>query len=100
MKQFIEKINRVFENKTRLGIMSALIVNDSIDFLSLKKLLGVTDGNLSSNITVLESAGFVAVKKKIIEKKTNTSYSLTAAGRKAFTAHLEALESLIRGLNI
>ena len=96
MKQLIDKINKVFENRTRLGIMSALMVNDTIDFLSLRKLLGVTDGNLSSNISVLEGLKYVRVRKRIVAKKTNTSYNITETGRKAFRAHLDALESLIR----
>ncbi len=99
MKEIINQINRVFENRTRLGIMSALMVNESVDFLTLRQLLGVTDGNLSSNISVLEKLKFLKVKKRIIGKKTNTSYSLTDPGRKAFQEHLEALESLIQGLN-
>ena len=99
MKQLIKQFNNVFANKTRLGIMSALMVNRSIDFNTLKKLLGVTDGNLSSNMSVLENSGFVRIKKKIVGKKTNTSYSVTSAGQKAFREHLEALESLIHGID-
>ena len=99
MKQIIDQINRVFENRTRLGIMSAVMVNEAIDFVSLRRLLGVTDGNLSSNIAVLESLKFVRVRKRIIRKKTNTSFSITDAGRKAFKAHLAALESLIKDIN-
>lgn len=99
MKHIIEQMNKVFEHKIRLGIMSALIVSDSIDFITLRQLLGVTDGNLSSNMTVLENLKFVRVKKKIIGKKTNTSYSATVAGQKAFGAHLRALESLIKEIS-
>lgn len=99
MKQLIKQFNNVFANKTRLGIMSALMVNRSIDFNTLKKLLGVTDGNLSSNMSVLERTGFVRVRKKIVGKKTNTSYSVTAAGERAFREHLEALESLIHEID-
>lgn len=99
MKEIIEQINRVFENKTRLGIMSALMVNKAIDFTSLRDLLGVTDGNLSSNATVLEKLGFVIVKKKILGKKMNTSYSITRSGRKAFREHLEALATLIQDID-
>jgi DNA-binding MarR family transcriptional regulator len=99
MKQIIDQINKIFENKTRLGIMSALMVNESVDFLTLRDLLGVTDGNLSSNISVLEKMKFLKVRKRIIARKTNTSYSLTAAGRRAFRAHLDALESLLRDLD-
>jgi DNA-binding MarR family transcriptional regulator len=96
MKNIIDHINKCFENRVRLGIMSALMVNPSIDFNSLKELLGCTDGNLSSNISVLEDLGYVKVQKRIISKKTNTSYAATRAGRRAFQHHLDALERLIR----
>jgi DNA-binding MarR family transcriptional regulator len=78
--------------------MAALMVNDSIDFKALKQLLGTTDGNLSSNISTLEQYKYVKVRKRFIEKTTNTSYSITKTGRKAFQDHLTALESLIRGI--
>lgn len=98
MKQIINHINKCFENRTRLGIMAALMVNDSIDFKALRQLLGSTDGNLSSNISTLEQYGYVKVKKRFIEKTTNTSYSITKLGRKALQDHLAALEALIRGV--
>lgn len=100
MKQIIDHINKCFENRTRLGIMAALMVNESIDFKALKVLLGTTDGNLSSNISTLEQLGYVKVKKRFIGKATNTSYSLTSGGRKAFQGHLDALEALIRGVSV
>lgn len=78
--------------------MAALMVNDSIDFRALKELLGTTDGNLSSNISTLEQYGYVKVRKQFIQKITNTSYSITKNGRKAFEEHLAALEALIRGV--
>lgn len=78
--------------------MAALMVNESIDFKALKQLLGTTDGNLSSNISTLEQYGYIKVKKRFIEKITNTSYSITKAGRKAFNGHLAALEALIKGV--
>lgn len=96
MKNLIEHINKCFENRVRLGIMSALMVNPSIDFNSLKELLGCTDGNLSSNVGVLEDLGYVRVQKRIIRKKTNTSYTVTKSGKQAFQIHLDALEKLIR----
>ncbi|MBK7141300.1 MAG: transcriptional regulator [bacterium] len=98
MKQIINHLNKCFENRTRLGIMAALMVNDSIDFKALKQLLGTTDGNLSSNVSTLEQYGYVKVKKRFIEKTANTSYSVTKVGRKAFENHLSALEELIRGV--
>lgn len=79
--------------------MAALMVNDSIDFKALKELLGTTDGNLSSNISTLEQYGYVKVKKQFIQKITNTSYSITKTGRKAFQDHLSALEELIKGVS-
>jgi len=99
MKEIIEKINKVFENKVRLGIMSVLSVNESVDFKELKSLLDITDGNLSSNASVLESEGYIKVKKKFIGKKTQTLYYSTDKGRSAFKEHLSALENLIRNLS-
>lgn len=65
MKDLIDKLNKSFENRIRLGIMSALMVNDAVDFLSLKELLDVTDGNLASHITALEKIDYIAVKKNL-----------------------------------
>ena len=96
MKEIISKINKVFENKVRLGIMSVLAVNSTLDFKALKELLGVTDGNLSSNISVLEKKKYITVKKKFINKKSNTSFSITKAGKEAFKDHVDVLEELIK----
>jgi len=95
VKDILVNINKVFESKARLGIMSILLVNDSSDFNSLKKLLGLTDGNLASHIAPLEKSRYIKVNKSFIGKKPNTSYSVTAAGRKAFKEHLDAMERLI-----
>jgi DNA-binding MarR family transcriptional regulator len=95
MKEIIENINKLFESRVRLGIMSILIVNDSVDFNSLKEMLEVTDGNLASHISTLENNKFIKVNKKFIGKKPNTTYSVTLAGKKAFAEHLDALEKLI-----
>lgn len=92
----IGELNKAFESRVRLGIMSILIVNDSIDFLTLKEMLQVTDGNIASHITALEKLQYIEVKKQFIGKKPNTSYSVTKNGRKAFTEHLDALEKLIK----
>ena len=96
MKDIIENLDKVFESRIRLGVMSILIVNDSVDFNSLKELLNVTDGNLASHISALEKNKYIKIKKKIIGKKTNTAYSLTESGRRAFANHLNALEQLIK----
>jgi DNA-binding MarR family transcriptional regulator len=92
----IGELNKAFESRVRLGIMSILMVNDSIDFLTLKEMLQVTDGNIASHVTALEKLQYIEVKKQFIGKKPNTSYSVTNEGRKAFTDHLDALEKLIK----
>lgn len=96
MKIDISGLNKFFENRNRLGIMSILIVNDSYDFNSLKAALGVTDGNLASHLRALEENNLIMVNKKFIGKKPNTSYSATENGEKLFREHLKALEDIIR----
>ncbi|WP_026764465.1 winged helix-turn-helix domain-containing protein [Sediminibacterium salmoneum] len=96
MKNRIENLNKAFESRVRLGIMSVLMVADEIDFVSLKEQLQVTDGNIASHITALEKMAYIKVEKKFIGKKPNTTYSVTAQGKKAFKEHINALEKLIR----
>lgn len=96
MKGFISDLNKAFESRIRLGIMSVLVVNEAVDFGALKELLQVTDGNMASHIAALEKLDYVEVRKQFIGRKPNTSYTVTNAGRKAFAAHLDALERLIR----
>lgn len=76
--------------------MSALAVNDTLDFSSLKDYLEVTDGNLASHLKALEKEKFVAVTKSFVDRKPNTRYAMTKTGRKAFEEHLAALENLIK----
>lgn len=76
--------------------MSALSVNDSLDFSALKELLDVTDGNLATHIKKLEQENFIRVQKSFIDNKPNTSYSMTAEGKDAFENHLAVLEKIIR----
>lgn len=94
----VNKLNKEFENRTRLGIMSALMVNTRLSFNELKELLQVTDGNLASHIKGLEKHGYVEVKKQFIGRKPNTSYKVTLTGKEAFNKHIDALEKLIKGL--
>ena len=96
MKNAISRLNKLFENRIRLGIMSVLIVNDSYDFNSLKETLGVTDGNLASHLKALEENGLIKVNKKFIGRKPNTSYSITESGIYLFNDHLKALEDIIK----
>lgn len=95
MKIRIQKLNKIFENRVRLGIMSVLMVNDSYDFNSLKETLGVTDGNLASHLKALEDHEIITVSKQFIDRKSNTTYSITENGKKLFLAHLKALEDII-----
>jgi len=94
----IQQLNKEFENRTRLGIMSALIVNDWVTFNDLKGLLNVSDGNLASHIKGLEAKEYIEVKKEFIGKKPSTSYRITLLGRTEFTTHINILEKLIKGL--
>jgi len=96
MKNIIENLNKLFDSRVRLGIMSALMVNEEINFNDLKELMQVTDGNLASHIKALEESGFIKVQKGFVGKKTNTTYSITKTGEKAFKSHLDALEKMIR----
>jgi DNA-binding MarR family transcriptional regulator len=96
MKNYIEDLNKAFESRIRLGIMSILMVNDWVDFGTLKEMLNITDGNLASHINALEKMDYVKIKKQFVGKKPNTSYSVTRAGRKSFNEHLNALEMLLK----
>jgi len=79
--------------------MSVLMVNDWMDFNSVKDLLEVTDGNLSSHITALEKLNYIEIRKEFVAKRPKTSYRVTQEGRKAFSDHLLALENLLNRLN-
>jgi len=96
MKEIITKLNKKFDNKTRLGIMSLLMVNDWVQFKTFKEMLGLSDGNLASHIKTLEAEKYIQVKKQFVGKKPQTSYATTAAGKKAFNDHLDALEALLK----
>ena len=91
----INNINKAFDHRIRLGIMSILMVNEYADFNTLKNLLGATDGNLASHTKALEKSEFISVEKQFIGRKPNTRYATTKTGRTAFKKHIEALEKLI-----
>ncbi len=95
MKEYLEKINKAFESRARLGIMSVLMVEDKVDFNTLKETLQLTDGNLASHLRALEEAEYLRVEKQFVGRKPQTTYHATEAGREAFKAHLDALEQLI-----
>jgi len=92
----IKDLNKIFDSRIRLGIMSALMVNAEVNFNELKELLDITDGNLASHLKTLEESGTISVQKGFVGRKTNTTYTLTKDGEKAFKAHIAALEQMIR----
>ena len=96
MKEILENLNKVFENRIHLAVMSALMVNDSLDFNSFKLMLDVSDGNLATHMNVLEKSKYVTISKTFVRRKPLTTYSATATGKRAFGEHLEALEQLIK----
>ncbi len=96
MSNPIEHLNKIFDSRIRLGIMSALMVNAEVNFNDLKDLMQATDGNLASHLKGLEESGYIKVQKGFIGRKTNTLYSVTKAGDKAFKEHLIALEKMIQ----
>ena len=85
MKNPINGLNKVFESRIRLGVMSVLMVNETINFNDLKQMLEVTDGNLATHLVNLEENGFIKVHKGFVGRKTNTTYSITRSGEKAFS---------------
>ncbi|WP_299320904.1 transcriptional regulator [uncultured Maribacter sp.] len=91
----IDNINKAFDHRIRLGIMSILMVNDYADFKMLKELLGATDGNLASHTKALEKEEYLKVEKQFIGRKPNTRYSATPLGKAQFKKHINALEKLI-----
>ncbi|MBT8233742.1 MAG: transcriptional regulator [Saprospiraceae bacterium] len=94
-----KNLDKAFENKVRLGIMSILMMEDQISFNGLKEALKLTDGNLASHIKALEKLNYISVLKTFIERKPNTTYSATKVGIKAFQKHLDALEAMLREMN-
>jgi predicted transcriptional regulator len=96
VKKLLANFNKAFESRVRLGIMSVLMVNDDVDFNTLKELLNLSDGNLASHIKALEEVRYITVNKQFIGRKPNTTYSASKEGKKAFHAHLRELEGLIK----
>ncbi len=98
MKNPIQNLNKIFDSRIRLGVMSSLMVNEEVSFNELKQILDLTDGNLASHLTNLEENGFIKVHKGFIGRKTNTTYTITRNGEWAFKEHLQALENMIKGV--
>ncbi|MFN8254763.1 MAG: transcriptional regulator [Bacteroidales bacterium] len=99
MKNFISGLNKNFDNRIRLGIMSVLAVNEWVEFNVLKDMLELTDGNLASHISSLEKNGYLETRKQFIARKPNTSYRITQFGKLEFKKHIDSLEIIIKEQN-
>ena len=88
MKGF-DQLNKAFESRVRLGLMSILSVNSWVSYKEIKDLLEVTDGNLASHVQSLEKIKYLEIKKQFIGKKPLTTYKVTEIGKKAFKNHIE-----------
>jgi len=93
----IEEIDRVIHEPARLAIMAHLSVVESADFLYLMRQTGLTGGNLSSHITKLETAGYIQIEKKFVERKPLTVIHLTEAGRAAFRIYQQKMKHMFEG---
>ena len=93
------KIDRVIHEPARLGILSMLSANNMLSFNELKAFLGLTDGNLSVHLRVLEESGYVAVDKKFVGRKSKTTVRLSPRGRRSFRNYLTRLERIVGGGN-
>ncbi len=92
------RLNKTIHQKARLGIMSILMASKEAEFNYLKEKLNLTDGNLSSHLSLLEKEKYVKIKKKFVKKKPRTSCQITEKGREAFKDYLDNLEKIIRSL--
>jgi DNA-binding MarR family transcriptional regulator len=89
-------LDRVIHDQTRLSIMSALAVNETLSFTELKAMTETTDGNLSVHARKLEDAGYLRSDKSFAGRTPRTDFTLTASGRRALTKYLDHMEALIR----
>jgi len=90
-----DQLNPIIHERLRLGILSALVVQESLTFTELRDLLGATDGNLSVQARRLEDAGYVRCEKRFVGRKPKSTYRLSASGRTALEGYLETLSSLL-----
>jgi DNA-binding MarR family transcriptional regulator len=90
------RLNKAIHQKARLGIMSILMASEEAEFNYLKERLNLTDGNLSSHLSLLEREKYIKIRKKFVKKKPKTSCQITEKGRQAFKEYLDNLEKIIR----
>lgn len=94
MNEIINNINKVFDNRIRLGIMAIMMKDNWVAFTELRNKLGLTDGNLNNHISALEKHKMIKSKKQFVENKPKTTYKVTRHGTRKFAEHLEAIEKL------
>ncbi len=100
MKSIIADLDKTFNHKLRVGIMAILVVNDWVDFNTLKDLLDIGDGALAGHLKGLRKSQYITDKKEFVARKPKTSYQATPEGKEAFRKHLNALEELIKAQNL
>lgn len=96
VKSTVAGLSKLYSHRMRLGLMGILVVNDWVDFVTLRDALKLTDGSLAGHIKALDKAGQIETEKRFVEDKPRTNYRATAAGRTAFEAHLTELEDFVR----
>lgn len=96
MKDIISNLNKAFDNRVRVGIMSILLKSNWVDFTTLRNTMEVTDGNLSSHLSSLEKQNMIKLKKQFINKRPKTSYKISRNGLRKFTEHLDAFNKLTK----
>ena len=96
----VPEFDRLIHERIRLGIVSALAVNDALTFNELRDLLGTTDGNLSVHARKLEEAGYVSCTKGYQGRVPRTEYKITASGRRALERYLREMEALIEAMKL
>ena len=96
MTNIISNLDKAFDSRVRLGIMSILSVNETADFNTMKQLMELTDGNLASHLKALEGIDYIQSIKQFIGRKPNTKYIITKLGKDCFQKHLDALEELLK----
>ena len=95
-----KKIDKIFHDRIRLGVMSLLIASETeVSFSDMVQILEVTRGNLSVHLKVLESNQLIKSKKAFVENKPRTTYRITAKGKKAFEHYVNLLEEIVKGIN-
>lgn len=96
----LELIDETIHQKVRLGIFSTILALGETDFKYLKETLGLSDGNLSTHLALLEERGYIAAHKEFVRRKPRTTYTPTEMGREAFQKYIATLERIVRSAEI